>query len=130
MSDKRPHRLMTELLTEIREADLQIDPPEGWRTESERWDRDATARAPASGGTADAWLARVLCRRSLPPCSCSLVHRSSRGPIAVGHLWLTLRSGRTTVKLPAAVATLPAVGPRPSAIVPGGPEEAARANGE
>jgi len=131
MRDIRLHRLLTELLTEIREADLQIDPPGGMEDRVlKRWDRDATARA-----------ARIRRRRRTPGwlVSCAgalaaamlllaLVHRSSRAPIAVGAPAADpeVRAQPTAAEVPPAVAPLPMVGPRPSAIVPVEPEKRPR----
>ncbi len=122
MSDQRPHRLLAELLTEIRGADLQIDPPGGMEERVlKRWDRDVTARAARirRRQRTPGWL--VSCAGALAAAMLLLVlvHRSSRGPIAVGAPVADpeVRPQPTAVE-PAAVATLPAVGPRPSAIAP------------
>ncbi len=132
MSDEAPHRLLTELLTGIGAADLQIEAPGGLEERVLRhWDRDVTAKA-----------ARVRWRPRTPGKLASgagalaaamlllvLVHRSSRGPIAVGVPVADpeVRAQPTAVKAPAAAAaaTRPGVETRPIATARIGPEQGA-----
>jgi hypothetical protein len=118
MSDNDSHRLLTELLTEIGGADLQINSPGGLEERVLRhWDRDAAARAgrirrrPRTPG----WL--VSCAGALAAAMLLLVlvHRSSQGPIVAGVPVADpeVRAQPKAVEVPAAAAVPPAVGPRP-----------------
>jgi len=120
MSDKDSHRLLTELLTEIGGADLQIDSPGGMEERVLRhWDRDATARAarirrrPRTPG----WLVSCAGALAAAVLLLALVHRSSQGPIVAGAPVADpeVRAQPEAVEVPAA-AMPPAVGPRPIAI--------------
>jgi hypothetical protein len=110
--------LLTELLTEIGGADLQINSPGGLEERVLRhWDRDAAARAgrirrrPRTPG----WL--VSCAGALAAAMLLLVlvHRSSQGPIVAGAPVTDpeVRAQPKAVEVPAAAAVPPAVGPRP-----------------
>jgi len=122
MSDNEPHRLLTELLTEIGGADLQIDPPGGMEDRVlSHWDRGATARAARirRRPRARAWLVSCASALAAAMLLLVLVHRSSQGPIGAGApvADTEVRTQPTAVEV-AAAAVPPAVGPRPIAIAP------------
>jgi len=127
MSDEAPHRLLTEMLTEIGRADLQIDAPGALEERVlRRWDRDVAAKAArirwrprrpgllshGAGALAAAMLLLVL------------VHRSWRGPIAVGVPVARpeVRARAAAVNAPTVAVSPPGVETRPIAVVRAQPE--------
>ena len=130
MNDDVPHRLLTELLTGIGAADLQIDAPGGLEERVLRhWDRGVTAKAarirwrPRTPGTLASGAGALAAAMLL----LVLVHRSSRGPIAVGPVAdPEVRAQPPAVKAPTAAATRPGVETRPIATARVGPDQSAR----
>ncbi len=127
MSDEAPHRLLTEMLTEIGRADLQIDAPGALEERVLRhWDRDVTAKAarirwkPRTPGTLASGAGALAAAMLLVV----LVHRSSRGPIAVGVPVARpeVRAQPAAVNAPTVAVSPPGVETRPIAVARAQPE--------